>query len=97
MKKIIITLILGLGIILASDSIAQKENKGKGKLPEVSFSSKDHTTAKVPVYSRGPRAKLFTGRMDNTDIHKKIIKAARPAKPLFIFRRADTLCTADEH
>jgi alkaline phosphatase len=55
------------------------KNNGKGKLPEVSWSSKDHTATKVPVYSWGKRAELFTGPMDNTDIHRKIIKATKSA------------------
>jgi alkaline phosphatase len=53
------------------------KNNGKGKLPEVSWSSKNHTATKVPVYSWGKRAELFTGPMDNTDIHGKIIKATK--------------------
>lgn len=53
------------------------KNNGKGKLPEVSWSSKDHTAVKVPVYAWGKRAGLFTGPMDNTDIHRKIIKATK--------------------
>ncbi len=53
------------------------KNNGKGILPKVSWSSKDHTATKVPVYSWGKRAGLFTGPMDNTDIHGKIIKATK--------------------
>lgn len=55
------------------------KNNGKANLPEVSWSSKDHTAAKVPVYTWGKRAGLFTGPMDNTDIHRKIIKATKSA------------------
>jgi len=57
------------------------KNKGKGKFPDVTFSSKNHTAAEVPVYAWGKRAKLFTGRMDNTNIHKKIIKATEKKSP----------------
>lgn len=53
------------------------KNNGKGKLPKVSWFSKDHTAAKVPVYSWGKRAEIFTGPMDNTDIHGKIVKATK--------------------
>jgi len=59
------------------------KNNGKGKFPDVSWSSKDHTAAEVPVYTRGKRAGLFTGKMDNTDIYKKIIKADKKTFLLF--------------
>jgi alkaline phosphatase len=42
---------------------------------EVHFSSKGHTPALVPVFSFGPRAELFTGIIDNTDIFPKILEA----------------------
>ncbi len=69
------------------------KSNGKGNLPQASFSSKNHTATKVPVYAWGRRAALFTGPMDNTDIYKKIIKAAQPAIPFLPLR--NSLCTAD--
>jgi len=36
------------------------------------FSSKAHTAAMVPVFAYGPRANLFTGVFDNTDIYFKL-------------------------
>ncbi len=42
----------------------------------VGWTSKNHTAEYVPVYAIGAGAKLFAGKMDNTDIPKKIAKAA---------------------
>ena len=50
------------------------ENNGKGKLPKVSWSSRGHTAAKVPVYAWGLGAERFQGKMDNTDIFEKIVE-----------------------
>jgi len=36
------------------------------------FSAKVHTAAMVPVYAYGPRAQLFSGIFDNTDIYYKM-------------------------
>ncbi len=44
------------------------ENKGKGELPVVSWSSGGHTGANVPVYAKGPGANRVRGVMMNTDI-----------------------------
>ncbi|MDR2065328.1 MAG: alkaline phosphatase [Prevotellaceae bacterium] len=42
----------------------------------VGFSTKGHTGIVVPVYAIGAGAELFTGKYDNTDIPRKIMKAA---------------------
>ncbi|MDR3226172.1 MAG: alkaline phosphatase [Prevotellaceae bacterium] len=42
----------------------------------VGFSTKGHTGIFVPVYAIGAGAELFTGKFDNTDIPRKIMKAA---------------------
>ncbi|MDR2125832.1 MAG: alkaline phosphatase [Prevotellaceae bacterium] len=42
----------------------------------VGFSTKGHTGIVVPVYAVGAGAELFTGKFDNTDIPRKIMKAA---------------------
>ncbi|MDR1983671.1 MAG: alkaline phosphatase [Prevotellaceae bacterium] len=42
----------------------------------VGFSTKGHTGIVVPVYAIGAGAELFTGKFDNTDIPRKIMKAA---------------------
>jgi len=73
------------------------KNNGKGKLPEVSWSSKNHTAIKVPVYAWGKRAGLFTGPMDNTDIHRKIIEATQQTIPFKCHRKKITCCTIENH
>lgn len=43
---------------------------------KLAWSSSGHSGAYVPVFAIGVNAKLFQGKMDNTDIPKKICKAA---------------------
>ena len=45
----------------------------KGKMPRVSWSSKGHTAAAVPVYATGPRARRFAGKLDNTQLIDRIM------------------------
>lgn len=71
------------------------KNNGKGKLPKVSWSSKGHTAIKVPVYAWGEGASLFTGPMDNTDIHKKIIEATQQITSFKLYQRTDIVSTVD--
>ncbi len=73
------------------------KNNGKGKLPDVSWSSKHHTAAQVPVYSWGAEAGLFTGQMDNTDIHKKIVKAVGNIASPESCQRTKALSTIENH
>jgi len=40
--------------------------------PLVLWSSQDHTAEHVPIFAIGPGSELFSGKMDNTDIHNKI-------------------------
>lgn len=40
----------------------------------VSFSKLYHTNTDVPIFSYGPGAELFTGQLNNIDIHHKIIQ-----------------------
>ncbi len=44
------------------------KNNGTGVLPNVTWSTKDHTGANVPVYAQGENAYLISGVMDNTDM-----------------------------
>jgi len=57
--------------------------RGKGKVPEVTWSSKGHTDAEVNVYAVGPGSEALRGRIDNTDLFRvmmgEVQKAARPA------------------
>ena len=51
------------------------KSNGKGKWPEVTWSTGGHTGAEVPIFAWGQGAELFTGKMDNTDISKRITQA----------------------
>jgi alkaline phosphatase len=42
----------------------------------VGFTTWSHTAAPVPVYAIGPGAEQFSGQMDNTDIPRRILRAA---------------------
>ena len=53
------------------------KNRGKGFMPEVTWSSTDHTSANVPVYATGQGAEEFVGVIDNTDIFKIIMKLTK--------------------
>jgi alkaline phosphatase len=41
----------------------------------IGWTTSAHTGSPVPVYATGVNSELFTGRMDNTDIPKKICEA----------------------
>lgn len=53
-------------------SITDEDEKGK---PVISFVSKKHTAAMVPVFAYGPQSEIFQGVYDNTEIHTKMKKA----------------------
>lgn len=42
---------------------------------KIGWTTKDHTGANVPIYAIGAGSELFGGRMDNTDIPKRICEA----------------------
>jgi alkaline phosphatase len=44
----------------------------KTRLLDVEWSTKGHTGVPVPLYALGPRAELFQGEIDNTDVPKRI-------------------------
>ena len=46
------------------------------QLSLVGWTSADHTDEYVPVFAIGAGSKAFYGKMDNTDIPKRIAKAA---------------------
>jgi alkaline phosphatase len=54
------------------------KNNGQGVLPKVTWSTTSHTGANVPYYAWGLNSGLFTGTLDNTDIHTLILEAATP-------------------
>ena len=41
----------------------------------IGWTTGDHSGANVPVFAIGAGSSLFSGRMDNTEIHKKICEA----------------------
>ena len=48
--------------------LAVVKNNGKGNLPDVTWSTGNHTATKVPAYAIGPNAEMVTDTIDNTDI-----------------------------
>jgi len=53
------------------------QDNGPGKEPTVTWQGRDHTPTNVPVFAWGAGSGSFTGKMDNTDLFKKIIEAVR--------------------
>jgi len=45
-----------------------------GKNPELHWSTKNHSALPVPLYAFGPKASIFAGVYDNTEVPKKIAK-----------------------
>jgi len=59
-----------------------EKNNGAGKLPTVSWSTNDHTAAKVPVYARGVNAQMAREIKDDTQIFSMLTgKDCTPAGP----------------
>lgn len=58
------------------DKIASIAVATLNKIATIAWSSKNHSAAYVPVYAIGVGAELFTNKLDNTDIPKKIAQAA---------------------
>lgn len=56
-------------------------NKGQNNEPEVSWGTGGHTDVVVPVYALGIGGESFVGRIDNTDIFKKIVAVSGVAAP----------------
>lgn len=59
------------------------KDNGPGKLATVTWAHTSHTAADVDVFAYGPGAELFKGKMDNTDIYKKIAKLCEFNKVTF--------------
>lgn len=49
-------------------------NRGEGEVPEVSWSSHDHTGARVGIFATGPGSEAVRPRMENTDVHPLITR-----------------------
>jgi alkaline phosphatase len=56
-------------------------DNGPGQYPSVTWSTKDHTAANVPVYAVGRNAELVSGTLDNTDFFD-LFTAENTASPI---------------
>lgn len=54
----------------SKDAVKELNNKAN-----VGWTTSSHTGTAVPVYATGPGSRLFSGRMDNTEIPIRILKA----------------------
>jgi len=54
-------------------------DRGIGRMPEVTWSTKGHTGVPVPIYAQGPGAEAVTGMLDNTDVFRLAV-GRPPAK-----------------
>ncbi|MCI1683574.1 MAG: alkaline phosphatase [Bacteroides sp.] len=59
-----------------TEPLAACANSIMSQIAMVGWTSKSHTAGYVPVYAVGAGSKLFAGKIDNTEIPKRIAKAA---------------------
>lgn len=59
-----------------TEPLAAAARKIMSQIAMVGWTSSSHTAGYVPVFAIGAGADLFTGKMDNTEIPKRIAKAA---------------------
>ena len=59
-----------------TEPLAAAARKVMSQIAMVGWTSSSHTAGSVPVFAIGAGADLFTGKMDNTEIPKRIAKAA---------------------
>ena len=59
-----------------TEPLAAAAKKVMSQIAMVGWTSSSHTAGDVPVFAIGAGADLFTGKMDNTEIPKRIAKAA---------------------
>ena len=59
-----------------TEPLAAAARKVMSQLALVGWTSGDHTAEYVPVFAIGAGSEAFSGKMDNTDIPKRIAKAA---------------------
>ena len=59
-----------------TEPLAAAARKVMSQIAMVGWTSSSHTAGDVPVFAIGAGADLFTGKMDNTEIPKRIAKAA---------------------
>ncbi|MFW6145884.1 MAG: alkaline phosphatase [Planctomycetota bacterium] len=53
-------------------------DRGIGRMPEVTWSTKGHTGVPVPIFAQGPGAEAVVGTLDNTDVFRLTV-GKRPA------------------
>ena len=59
-----------------TESMADAAREVMSEMAQLGWTSGSHTAEYVPVFAVGAGSKLFAGKMDNTDIPKRIAKAA---------------------
>ena len=59
-----------------SEPLAARAKEVMSQIARVSWAHGGHSAGYVPVYAIGKGSELFQGKMDNTDIPKRIAKAA---------------------
>ena len=60
-----------------TEPLAAAAKKVMSQIAHLGWTSGSHTAEYVPVYAIGAGSQLFMGKMDNTDIPKRIAKAGR--------------------
>lgn len=60
-----------------SEPLAAKAKDVMNEIARVGWNTGSHTAGYVPVYAIGAGSELFRGKLDNTDIPKRIAEAAR--------------------
>lgn len=68
-----------------------QKNLGAGTLPNVTWSSKNHTATPVDVFAWGPNSELVTGQLDNTDIYR-IMTVPEPHGAMLLLFGATIVC-----
>ena len=59
-----------------TEPVAVAARKVMNQIAKAGWTTGDHSAEYVPVFAIGAGAQLFSGKMDNTDIPKRIAKAA---------------------
>ena len=61
----------------SSEPLAARAKEVINEIARVGWTSGSHTASYIPIFAIGAGSELFNGKMDNTDIPKRIAKAAR--------------------
>jgi alkaline phosphatase len=60
-----------------TEPLAAVAKKVMNQIAMIGWTTAGHTAGYIPVFSIGAGSQLFMGKMDNTDIPKRIIRAAK--------------------